>query len=326
MKCLHKKGIIRVLWFILFTAVLTTGCTPEKRYQVISFFFDGVPDPNKKNEEGQEIAQTDTSQRANVITKQESYLHKPFQEEKCKSCHEEGFSNALKKQIPDLCYSCHENFASKFNSLHGPVASGACQQCHDPHESRYEKLLIRTSRDICFNCHESGMVLKNPIHEKIGDQNCTECHNPHGGGNNGFLLGGTCYKCHGDFNSAYSRLHGPVASSSCEACHDSHSSGSAKHLLRESQKLCFFCHNSELVLKSAAHKKIKANKCTSCHNPHGGDDPYFLLQSLVPPEKRKSPALLIKPEVLDSLSKPVPVNTIDRDTTIEDNEKDNDKR
>ena len=38
-----------VLWVgvaVMLAAVVAGGCSSEKRYRVLSFFFDGVPDPN----------------------------------------------------------------------------------------------------------------------------------------------------------------------------------------------------------------------------------------------------------------------------------------
>lgn len=291
MKCTNKKGIILFLFVTVCITVICVRCTPEKKIKVLSFFFDGVPDPTKKTEEVIEINTEYEWAKINTVDtknkKPTSYDHKPFAEEKCGSCHDEGFSNALVKPIPNLCYSCHEDINTKYQTLHGPVASGNCMACHAHHQSKFEKLLPREGQELCLFCHESYQVFKNKKHEKIGDKNCTECHDPHGGENRGLLKAGTCYQCHEDFGSKYKFVHGPVASGNCNDCHNSHSSEKPKLLLREAQEICLFCHDAQEVFKNPTHKKAKKSNCTECHNPHGGEDRYILLQSILP-SKNKS--------------------------------------
>ncbi|MFI5150495.1 MAG: cytochrome c3 family protein [Bacteroidia bacterium] len=281
MKRIEKGSLILVIILGVAVSILAIRCTPAKQYKVLSFFFDGVPDPNKK-EEINPANKSDSGLIASVY-KPEFYTHKPYEEEKCKSCHAEGISNALLKPVPELCYTCHEDFTVKYQRVHGPVASGNCLLCHNQHMSKYEKILIRPGQDICLYCHESKQVLSNPIHKKIGTANCTECHNPHGGNNSGMITGNSCFTCHTDFSACYPVLHGPVASRNCTACHDSHSSKTPKLLVREGGQLCLFCHNPEQVFRSDAHKKVKASSsCLECHNPHGGQDRFVLLESIRP--------------------------------------------
>lgn len=281
MKLPAKRTISIFLAVGVFITVFIFGCTSEKQYRVLSFFFDGVPNPNQSTEAliNQDNC-VDSTASVKKDIKPEYFLHKPYEEEKCKSCHAEGFSNALIKPMPELCYSCHEDFRSKYPILHGPVASGNCTMCHNQHMAKFEKLLDRCGQQICLNCHESNEILKNKMHEQIANRNCTECHSPHGGNNSGMLKPGSCFNCHNNFDSKFKFLHGPVASGNCTACHDSHASKSRKLLIRDSQQLCYACHDAEQILKNVAHKKIKKNNCTECHNPHGGED-RLLLQSMI---------------------------------------------
>ena len=269
-----------------------------------------MPNPNAKTEITNIKDTTENltlTAAANKDIKPEYYYHKPYEEEKCKSCHAEGFSNALIKPVPELCYGCHGDFREKFKTLHGPVASAHCLECHDQHQAKNAKLLTRLDREVCFHCHVPKQVLESKIHEKIGDKNCIECHSPHGGDNRGMLKAGTCNECHQSFSNKYTMLHGPVASGNCTACHDSHSSTSPKKLLRESQELCLSCHNKEQVLSNAAHKKIKNSNCTDCHNPHGEENRYFLLQAFAPPKAKEN----IK---IDSTNKVIQIDNVAKDT------------
>jgi predicted CXXCH cytochrome family protein len=275
MKWANKAAIFTFLLLGVFVELFFVGCSSEKQHSVLSFFFDGVPEPKKEPELVNPVTSADSVLVENKESKPDFYIHKPYEEEKCKSCHEEGFSNALIKPVPDLCYTCHEDFGNKYKTLHGPVASGNCTGCHNHHMSKYESILERPGQQLCLYCHESAQVLKNKMHEHIGEKNCTECHSPHGGENSGMLNSGSCLNCHENFSSKYSFLHGPVSSGSCSSCHDSHNSKSKKLLLRDSQQLCLFCHNAEQIFNNATHKKNRKNNCTECHNPHGGEDRFF---------------------------------------------------
>jgi predicted CXXCH cytochrome family protein len=87
----------------------------------------------------------------------------------------------LIKNLPELCYQCHEDFSTRFKVLHGPVAGGQCSVCHSPHMSLNADLLVRTGQSQCLHCHESGEIFKTAVHQDNKETNCTECHNPHGG-------------------------------------------------------------------------------------------------------------------------------------------------
>ena len=301
MKWSIRNNFFNFFFIVVILPVIIVRCTPEKKFQVLSIFFDGVPDPNKKTEVTT-VATSDTAGLAVKNVEPDSYVHKPYDEDKCESCHERGFSNSLIKPQPELCYTCHEDFRTKYQTLHAPVSSGYCTACHHQHMAKNKKLLIRESQNICLFCHENKQVFKNKLHSKIGDQNCIECHSPHGGDNRGLLIDGSCYNCHEEFNSKYNFLHGPVASGNCTACHSSHAAKSPKLLLRESQQLCLFCHNIDQVFKNEAHKKAKKNNCTDCHDPHGGEDRFILTQALRPSKKQSVNKRMIEVNS-DSLSK-----------------------
>lgn len=178
------------LFFISGIAFLE-GCSPSGRYKVLSFFFDGVPNPTAISEQPVQAAADTTlnqiSAREGAIP--EIFSHTPYKEKKCESCHSKNSSNELIKTLPGLCISCHRDFESKYKVLHGPVASGYCLECHTPHTSGNAGLLIRKGQNLCLNCHNSKAIFKNKIHEGTGKRNCGECHNPHGGEDQ-FLLTG----------------------------------------------------------------------------------------------------------------------------------------
>lgn len=308
---------ITLLFFASFVAIsiLTVQCTPEKKFRVLSFIFDGVPDPSKKTE----LVYSSSSDSIRVLSNNngssELHFHPPYFEKKCKSCHQGGTSNALLMPMPDLCYTCHEDFNVKFQTLHGPVAAGYCTACHNQHESKLNKLLVREGQQICLFCHVSKDIMRNKIHSNINIRSCTECHNPHGGENRGILMQGICYNCHENFDSKYNYLHGPVASGNCLGCHDSHSSGAEKLISRKGEDLCLFCHKAEDVFKNNVHKKSQKKNCTECHNPHGGGDRYILTSAIRPFTVKPSAKKEIESKP-DSVPKIIPEKTNVSDSTI----------
>lgn len=173
-------------FIFLLTAIFFFGCSPKFSYQVMSFFFDGVPN-NYKNEitavkDSSGKVDTANLKPLSASTKPEVFLHSPFAEHKCNKCHTEGGGKPL-LPLPQLCYQCHEPWNNKYAVLHGPVASGYCLKCHNQHEAKVKKLLLREGQDICLYCHNKAQVMQNKNHSEIGNTICTKCHNPHGGEN-----------------------------------------------------------------------------------------------------------------------------------------------
>jgi len=164
------------------------GCSAVPRHKTLSFFFDGVPVPGEKNTG---IA-PDTINRSKLLAlkstpvKAEMPLinyHKPFQEKRCGTCHDQNTMGKFLKQQPALCYQCHPDFSKKYKVVHGPVEGGYCSTCHESHKGDNKKLLKRVSQQVCLYCHNSALVLKNKAHKDIANDNCTSCHSPHGGEN-----------------------------------------------------------------------------------------------------------------------------------------------
>jgi len=174
---------------IVFLIVVLSACSTTHNYKLLSFFFDGVPSP--ANETVQKTADTlggvtDTTLLALNTGKkapQTMFMHSPYQDKQCASCHDQSKMGKLNKSQPDLCYECHENFNTKFKVLHGPVGGGQCTMCHNPHMSANEHLMTRTDRNVCLLCHVPEQIMKIKVHLDSKDASCTDCHNPHGGEN-----------------------------------------------------------------------------------------------------------------------------------------------
>jgi predicted CXXCH cytochrome family protein len=169
------------------------GCQSEAGYRVLTFFFEGVPPPGsikitdriKKTVQRvpptpEEIA--DKKMAARLAKQKHGGKHKPARD--CNNCHRGSLGSGrrdIKKPIPDLCYSCHTDYHSSGDNLHGPVAVGECLFCHDSHASRYTKLQTAPQPNLCYMCHTQEDVALTDIHKDVLNSICTDCHDPHTG-------------------------------------------------------------------------------------------------------------------------------------------------
>jgi predicted CXXCH cytochrome family protein len=169
-----------------FGMVLLSQCSPHAGKSVLRFFFDGVPDTDSSFISGQEQKgltpdSTTYALGAPASSGPVGFVHYPYGEQECASCHNELSLGNMVEPQPGLCYICHEDLSASYNYLHGPVAGGYCTACHDPHRSENEHLLKLTGEALCFYCHQEQSVLKNEMHLDLEGMLCTDCHNPHGG-------------------------------------------------------------------------------------------------------------------------------------------------
>lgn len=162
------------------------GCDPMARYEFLSFFFDGVPDPNSVEPVltviDTTVVQPTTGEDSAVIAvrRRGPSRHKPGKD--CQRCHGSGSRRnhkQLNKPIPALCYDCHNDYTLAPEYVHGPVAVGDCLFCHDAHESRNEKLLKEPLPLLCYQCHPENMIASVAIHQENPREICTKCHDPH---------------------------------------------------------------------------------------------------------------------------------------------------
>jgi predicted CXXCH cytochrome family protein len=172
------------IWAAL--SILTLGCSVRKNYKTLSFFFDGVPDPNAP------VARAAGPSGPGVPTYSyevvaKMYQHKPYAEGNCAACH-----TADKKHLvtvkAELCLKCHAPATTQYATMHAPVALGQCLWCHEPHESDSPKLLKTTSAQLCLQCHDQAL-LPSDIKPHLSDRaNCLYCHVGHGGPKPSLLL------------------------------------------------------------------------------------------------------------------------------------------
>lgn len=161
---------------------LWAGCSIEKNYQTLSFFFDGVPNPEAKARAA--AALTEDMRKSATYS-----IHKPFAEEQCAECH----SGRIKITDRDsaICMKCHDKIPEQFPRMHGPVAARACLWCHSPHESAEAHLLRKPSREVCTQCHDPALLDGGKVAAHADKSvSCLDCHSGHGGNARMFLKEG----------------------------------------------------------------------------------------------------------------------------------------
>lgn len=158
--------------------VLLCGCEAKTRYQVLSFFFDGVPPPEDRIVNGDTGAVMKKPEQQQKPSK-----HGPFAARMCNACHDSN-TNALLLPRDKICLKCHVLETAR--RQHGPVASGGCLVCHDPHRSSSEYLLVSSVKGFCTYCHDPKEIYEREVH-RDNTASCTDCHNPHGSDNDFFL-------------------------------------------------------------------------------------------------------------------------------------------
>lgn len=192
----------------LVACVLLASCSIERRYRVLDFFFDGVPDPNAParpvgpTEPRVDFAKLTSAERAEYLTNKIEaptvYFHDPVQKRECDACHvfekqddsKPGWMAGMPTlivPIEDLCARCHEPPEGKY--VHGPVATGRCDFCHEPHQSTFPHLLRAETVDkVCLACHSGETFVTQVEHGDLGEASCTTCHDPHASERKHFLF------------------------------------------------------------------------------------------------------------------------------------------
>jgi predicted CXXCH cytochrome family protein len=188
---LANRPVVVVLASLACVVVLPACYTPV-RHRVLTFFFDGVPEPGTRptvgyappttTEEGELGA---PRERPGVVG--EIYAHPPYRNDRCGTCHDFRTGELTRTPQEGLCKACHMDIPGRATYAHGPVAVDACLFCHHHHTAAHPKVLRYNATATCFRCHKRADLTKGPHHETIDQEACVTCHNPHGGADRFFL-------------------------------------------------------------------------------------------------------------------------------------------
>ena len=172
-----RRPMVILLAPAALTAACWVGCSVERDYKILSFFFEGVPTPEAL---AAETTGTGLAAATNYV------IHRPFADDACLECHVSSVQIQLTRDDSRVCLKCHEGVPTEYAVMHGPVAS-ACLWCHNPHLSGHKHLLQQPSPDLCLQCHDEGLMSSPvPGHEDL-NTDCLACHQGHGGPSRGFL-------------------------------------------------------------------------------------------------------------------------------------------
>jgi predicted CXXCH cytochrome family protein len=209
---------INFVWAITVSCLvlIAGGCNKYDRYEVLTFFFTGVPHPDGKTDitdpEDSSASMREKSRRKAMARRTKVFTHGPYAAKECYKCHDskttatlldkgktgtvmprwEGrMPGRLVAPLKELCLECHTSKSagsaySKNLWIHGPVSDGLCTICHSPHQSRNPYLLKKeSSYEMCTSCHGKGYLFETEDHQP--GKECLTCHNAHLGKNR-FLL------------------------------------------------------------------------------------------------------------------------------------------
>jgi predicted CXXCH cytochrome family protein len=166
------------------------SCSSSSIDSTLNFLFDGVPEKDstfKLPDNSIIIDSTNNIPKQNQNLKLVYFIHSPYEEKMCESCHDIKASFKKIMDMPELCYQCHSDFQKTYKNIHYPVEAGECISCHHPHKAELGKLLLKPVRKLCADCHDLDELLAGEIHNGIGETDCTDCHNPHGSNESSLL-------------------------------------------------------------------------------------------------------------------------------------------
>lgn len=178
---------------------------------------------------------------------------------------------------------CHGEFAKR-QSVHAPVAQGACDSCHEATNAGEHTFALTTEEaELCLDCHDEDDFPGSLQHAPFSRGECTACHDPHGGDGPHLLMvesvAEVCADCHDEVLDDLKHLHGPVDAGECTSCHNPHAADHPKLLFAETDKLCLKCHEDMAKRISQGvfvHEPVRG-ECTTCHGAHGGENRMFLV-------------------------------------------------
>lgn len=176
----RHSGSVGVL-FLLFLCSVLIGCNMRARDKLLRTFIDGVPAPKEEKPaiagSGAEKEKKEAKGEPELPKAPAPFVHPPFLENQCDSCHDSKSSQRLVSKGKELCFTCHDDFTKDKKVVHYPVSEGDCVGCHDPHQSPNKFMLKKVIPELCFTCHDEKDIKAVSAHE--GQSVCAECHNVH---------------------------------------------------------------------------------------------------------------------------------------------------
>lgn len=292
-----------VMGVLALVALVFTGCQDEvKRYETLSFFFDGVPAPegydlppqpepligpwgveiDPQSELGQEmLAKREARQSAVEAGEVEPtyFYHTAYKNRDCFGCHDESQGYTPPATGAALCNKCHESYTQfeQDDWVHGPVVVGQCGWCHEAHKSEQPSLTREAQPGLCMSCHDQAFIDHDPFHAAmVNPTNCTDCHDPHASGNRLLLADSRTYQRRAKTMPLLPSPHGGWSKDLCSSCHVPERSN---QLTDDVDATCLTCHEISKLAgtgENKLHEAVSDGKCSTCHMPHRSTMPHLL--------------------------------------------------
>lgn len=190
-RTIHRHAAFPWIALILTTAfLLLCSCGEDERHRVLTFFFDGVS-PLAGETSGSNPSAVDAVAATDSPPTNGWRVHKPLNN--CVGCHGSRRERTVSRRVqlvadvPQLCHTCHQEYAALKGWVHGPVAAGECLTCHEPHKARNEFLLVKPVPQLCYDCHDSQSIRAIDGHGDESHARCNRCHEGHAGANSSLL-------------------------------------------------------------------------------------------------------------------------------------------
>lgn len=189
-----RRGRGRALLVALALAgVGLPACSEGARYRVLSYFFDGVPEPGATPPPRGYAREIETARRPFLVNEERAapvaiaYAHEPFRQGDCTGCHNRTTGELVATPRGGLCRSCHPEVPGDLRYVHGPVAVSDCLFCHNAHGSGEPHVLVAEPTQLCLRCHDRGDLSTGAHHANADATGCSACHSAHGGADPYFL-------------------------------------------------------------------------------------------------------------------------------------------
>lgn len=287
------RSVVVALCALVWGALVIGGCSEESRYQVLSFFFEGVPKPGEKVQWQQVVHEPrrPPPPRSTPTPVEVAAVPKPK--------YPPGWLPALLKTIPhdpagypDMAAAFNEK---KIDPLTGPekdhvmpkpkkvvdmevkLVTEGKSKCSFPHQ-------VHTTWLSCKSCHTNLFKM---AEEKVSMDDCSTCHDKVA-----FPIKGECGRCHPAMKKKPPKeppkeklLQGEITLTRAKSSHVGTKEiplAVFPHLPHRVVFRCYACHEETFAIKSKDEVKpitmdeISAGKsCGVCHNgvvAFGGDD------------------------------------------------------
>ena len=293
----RKRGVLRswvvALCAIVWGALVIGGCSEESRYQVLSFFFEGVPKPGEKAQWQQVVHEPrrPPGPKATPTPVAVAAIPKPK--------YPPGWLPALLKTVPhdaagypDMVAAFKEKKIDPMPGVEEDHVVPKPKKVVDLDITLIEKgktkcsfsHQIHTTWVTCKSCHQ--VPFKMTTGEKLSMDDCAMCHEKVA-----FPIKGECARCHPAMKKKAAKeppkeklLEGEIKLTRAKSS-DANSMGippaTFPHLAHRMNYRCYACHNQIFPMKEDDKKPITmenitdGKSCGVCHNGRiafGGDD------------------------------------------------------